>query len=472
MKYKGYIIYTTVIRTISDFFVLYLSFLLAFWFRFHAGVFAVELGIPSIENYLEAFFIAVIILLLVFKSFGLYNEKKILRFSSEFSLIVKALSMGVIVIMALTFAHRAYSYSRLLVALSWGISVLSLTVSRYFINDLEKWLCNMRQEQKKILILGTGETALSLFKNIRKNPRWGYEIIGFLSRHEDRRENIEGVPVLGDISRLEEVLDKKRPDEVILAITGLSHEKMVELIVESEKRMILFKLIPDMFEIITSKVDIFDIDGIPLLGLKELPLEYAWNRFVKRIFDIAGSVFGLILSIPIYIVIPVIIKMSSRGPVFYKQVRCGEDGKTFTLYKFRTMHCNAEQNTGPVWAEEHDPRCTWIGKWLRQLYIDEIPQLYNVLKGDMSLVGPRPERPNFVEQFKEDIPRYMSRHFIKSGMTGWAQVNGLRGNTPLKERIKYDMYYIENWSVWFDIKIIFMTIFLKNKIKPPVYGDI
>jgi exopolysaccharide biosynthesis polyprenyl glycosylphosphotransferase len=307
-------------------------------------------------------------------------------------------------------------------------------------------------------------------RNIRQNPRWGYEVIGFLSRHEENQKEINGLPVLGDISRLEEVLEKKRPDEVVLAIAGLSHEKMVQLIAECEKYLALFKLVPDMFEIITSKVDIFDIDGIPLLGLKELPLEYAWNRFVKRVVDMVGSVIGLIISAPLYIVIAPLIKFTSPGPVFYKQARCGEDGRGFTLYKFRTMYQDAEQKTGPVWAKVDDPRCTWVGKFLRGFYLDELPQLINVLKGDMSLVGPRPERPSFVEQFKDDIPRYMSRHLVKSGVTGWSQVNGLRGNTPLRERIKYDMYYIENWSIWFDLKILFMTIFAKKNLPQRTQG--
>lgn len=465
MKYKGYIIYTTIARVLGDAVVLYLSFLLTFWVRFHSDIFKAPLGIPPIEDYIEAFFISVIILLFVFKSFGLYNEKRLLKFSNELSLIIKAMSMGMVVLMALTFAHREYSYSRLVVGLSWVLGIFALTISRFLIGNLEQWLCQFRQEQKKMLILGTGETARDLFHNIKQNPRWGYEVIGFLSKHEENSKEMDGVPILGDISHLEEVLEKKRPDEVVLAISGLSHEKMVQLIAECEKQIVLFKLVPDMFEIITTKVDVYDIDGIPLLGLKELPLEYVWNRFIKRLMDIIGSAIGLILSAPLYIIITPLIKLTSTGPVFYRQARCGEDGRAFTLFKFRTMYHNAEQKTGPVWAKEDDPRCTWIGKWLRNLYMDELPQLINVLKGDMSLVGPRPERPSFVEQFKDDIPRYMSRHLVKSGITGWAQVNGLRGNTPLKERVKYDMCYIENWSIWFDLKILFMTIFAKKNLK-------
>ena len=463
MKYKGYTIYTTIIRAASDLLVVYLCFLAAFWIRFHSGIFPVALGIPAIDNYIEAFFIAAIILLFVFKAFGLYTEHKLFKFSGEFSLLVKSMTVGMIALMALTFIHRDFSYSRLLVVLSWGLCIAGLTVSRYLVDNLEGRLCQARQEHKKLIILGTGDTAQRLLDNIKKNRRWGYEVIGFLTNELNAPLEIKDVPVLGDLSRLDEVLDKKRPDEVMLAAAGLSHQEMVRLIIACEKRVVLFKLVPDMFEIITSKVDVYDMDGIPLLGLKELPLGYAWNRFVKRGCDITGAAIGLILSSPLYAVLPLLIKFNSAGPVFYKQARCGEEGRTFTLYKFRTMSQDAEQHTGPVWAEENDPRCTMVGRWLRKFNLDELPQLISVFKGDMSLVGPRPERPNFVEQFKDDIPRYMSRHFAKSGMTGWAQVNGLRGNTPLKERIKYDICYIENWSVWFDVKILFMTFFGRKK---------
>lgn len=466
MRYKGYLIYTTIARAASDAVVLYLCFLFSFWFRFHSDIFRSPLGIPTIDRYAEAFFIGALILLLVFKSFGLYNEKKLQKFSNEFFLIVKAMSMGLVLLMALTFAHREFSYSRLVVALSWAFGIVGLTISRYVVGNLEQWLCRTRGEQKKLLIIGTGDTAKNLLRNIRRNSRWGYEVIGFLSRYEGEKEReIDGVPVLTDISRLDEVLKKKKPDEVVLTISGLSHEKMVEVIAECEKHIVQFKLVPDMFEIITSKVDVYDVDGIPLLGLKELPLEYAWNRFVKRTLDILGSISGLVISAPFYVTMPALIKFTSHGTVFYKQTRCGEDGKTFILYKFRTMYNDAEQKTGPVWAKEDDPRCTRVGKWIRKYYLDELPQLINVLRGDMSLVGPRPERPSFVQQFKGDVPRYMSRHLVKSGITGWSQVNGLRGNTPLADRIKYDMYYIENWSVWLDLKILFMTVFARKTLE-------
>ena len=464
-RYKNYIILTTILRIISDAVVLYLSFLLAFWGRFYSGFFSTPLGIPPLTDYTEAFFVVTLLFILVFNSFGLYNPKRIFKSSREISLLFKAVSMGVLIVMAITFVHRGYSYSRLVVPFSWFFGIVGLILSRYIVGNIEPWLCEIRNEYKKVLILGTDQTAFYLQKKLRKNSRWGYKIIGFLSEKEVFFKDIKGFPVFGDLSMFSEILDREKPDEVILTITGLSHDKMIDLILESEKRLVGFKLVPDMFEMITSKVDVFNVDGISLLGITELPLEATWNRMMKRTFDVVGAISGLIISVPFFVIIPALIKFTSKGPVFYNQDRCGEDGNSFTLIKFRTMNMDAESKTGPVWAKDDDPRCTVVGKWLRVLMLDEIPQLINVLKGDMSLVGPRPERPHFVEQFKNDIPRYMSRHLIKSGMTGWAQVSGYRGNTPLKDRIKYDMYYIENWSIPLDIKIIFMTLFRRKKVE-------
>lgn len=224
-----------------------------------------------------------------------------------------------------------------------------------------------------------------------------------------------------------------------------------------------FRLVADLLGMVTSQVDMRTIDGVPLLGLKETPLSEGYNRFIKRAVDIVFSALGLAVLSPVFLLIAIIVKRSSPGPVFYLQKRIGEDGRHFAMIKFRTMVENAEKGVGRIWAQENDPRRTKVGAFMRRFNLDELPQLINVLKREMSLVGPRPERPHFVGKFKEDIPRYMARHKIKSGMTGWAQVNGLRGNTSIEERTKYDIYYIENWSLAFDMKIIFMSAFaIKN----------
>jgi exopolysaccharide biosynthesis polyprenyl glycosylphosphotransferase len=243
----------------------------------------------------------------------------------------------------------------------------------------------------------------------------------------------------------------------------MPRSKIMNIVFECEKRMVEFNLVADLLGLVTSQVDMRTIDGVPLLGLKETPLGEGFNRFLKRMMDIVFSASGLILLSPVFLVMAAIVKASSPGPVFYFQKRIGEDGRRFAMIKFRTMIDKAEKGVGRVWAQEDDPRRTKIGALMRSCNLDELPQLINVLKGEMSLVGPRPERPHFVGKFKEDIPRYMARHKIKSGMTGWAQVNGLRGNTSIEERTKYDLYYLENWSLGFDLKILFMSAFaLKN----------
>jgi exopolysaccharide biosynthesis polyprenyl glycosylphosphotransferase len=232
----------------------------------------------------------------------------------------------------------------------------------------------------------------------------------------------------------------------------------LEIILACERNMITFNMVPDMFRIMTGSMDMQTIDDIPLLGVSRWPLDYFWNRILKRIEDICGAFAGLLVIAPFLALVALLVKRSSPGPVFYKQKRCGENGKEFSIYKLRTMRTDAEKETGPVWTIENDPRRTRIGSFLRTTNIDELPQLWNVLRGDMSLIGPRPERPHFVEKFKDDIDRYMWRHVSKPGMTGWAQVNGLRGNTSIEERIKYDLYYLENWSLSFDFKILLRTL--------------
>jgi len=259
------------------------------------------------------------------------------------------------------------------------------------------------------------------------------------------------------------VISNKNIEEVILTEADLPRSDTMKIILECEKRMVEFRLVADLLGMVTSQVDMRSIDGVPLLGLKESPLSESFNRFLKRLMDIVFSGIGLIVLSPLLILVAMLVKLGSPGPVFYFQKRIGEDGSRFAMIKFRTMVDNAEKGVGRVWASENDPRRTKIGGFLRKSNLDELPQLINVFKGEMSLVGPRPERPHFVGKFKEDIPRYMARHKIKSGMTGWAQVNGLRGNTSIEERTKYDLYYIENWSLAFDAKIIFMSFFaLKN----------
>jgi exopolysaccharide biosynthesis polyprenyl glycosylphosphotransferase len=448
---------------------------LAYFVRFYCGIpLLYGSAPPRASQYLEFFPYMVVAMLLVYRVFGLYRRHWSLLTTSEVLQITKATIVGKAVIIVFMFAFKnAFSFSRDMgteVQYSTGVAILSIpfvtvlvVVFRRVFVRFEAWYFRRMGLAKRLICIGTTDQALAVTASIAKHPELCYDIVGVISERpdEDRRE-LDGIPVLGTIAEASRILVRGAADEVILCLPNLDHETKARLIVQCEKEYIDFRLVPDIYEILASNVEIVTIAGVPLVGLKNLPLDSAWNRLLKRSIDLVGSVVGiLILGLPM-LIIALLIKRTSPGPVFYRQARCGEDGRQFTMVKFRTMVVDAEKETGPVWADQDDPRKTPLGRWLRRYNLDELPQLFNVLKGDMSLVGPRPERPYFIEQFKELIPRYFSRHHVKSGITGWAQVNGLRQNTSLEERIKHDIYYIENWSVLLDLRILFRTLFTKK----------
>ncbi|HLD50317.1 MAG TPA: sugar transferase, partial [bacterium] len=294
----------------------------------------------------------------------------------------------------------------------------------------------------------------------RNNPHYGQEIIGVLAKNAGLQgSHLQGVGILGSSGQPHHFIRELKPDRVILVDTGFSRSETADLVELCEDQWIDFKIVADFFGMMTRHVDVEHVSAVPLLGFRSLPLEDVWNRSAKRFFDLAVSLIGIFLSSPVLILTALLVKLDDGGPVFYRQERVGRDEKVFDLIKFRTMKVDAEKETGPVWAKPNDNRRTRVGNFLRRANLDELPQLFNVLNGNMSLVGPRPERPHFVRQFRASIPRYITRHKIKSGITGWAQVNGFRGNTSIQERLKYDLYYMENWSLIFDVEILFMTFF-------------
>ncbi len=453
--------FITIWLVFNDAGVIIVSFLLAYWVRFYSGIIPIVHGIPPLKEYTRIIGYILIIMLLVLRSYGLYRSKKRKSRADEFFSMVKAITVGLFFLMAITFMYREFSFSRSVLFLTYLISVIGLAVSRLFISQFELWWRRFRGENRKLLIIGTGEKAKKLVESIQRNPHLGYEIIGFLSSDAKNpsQKYFLGMHVLGSLNDLAGVISGGWVDEVILTTPDLSRQKVVDIILECEKELASFKLAVDILGMVTSQVDMDNLGPIPLLGLKDIPLDEASNRFIKRAVDIVLSSIGLVVLSPLFLVVAIMVKSDSKGPAIYKQERVGEDGKSFMIYKFRTMPVGAEKATGPVKTTKDDQRKTRLGIILRRYNIDELPQLWNALKGDMSLVGPRPERPYFVAQHKMDIPRYMSRHRVKSGMTGWAQVNGLRGDTPIEERTKYDLYYIENWSLLFDIKILVMSLF-------------
>ncbi|NQT89747.1 MAG: undecaprenyl-phosphate glucose phosphotransferase [Candidatus Omnitrophica bacterium] len=458
MKQRSYFLFEFT-RIVSDLFMISFAFMFAYWLRFNSGIIPVIHGIPDIAEYMKPLPIICILLVFIMQSFGLYALKRRLSILDESLAVVKAMTAGLVIFMAATFIYRDFSYSRMMLLICWIDLIIFVSLGRFIINRARFMLRSTNKDFSNLLLIGTGATALRIIRHIKGNPHWNYRVAGAVAvSGEQKQQALDDVSVIGEIDSLNEILSRRDIEEVILTVHSLPREKIMSVILECEKRMIKFRLIADLLGMITSQVDMENIDGIPLLGLKESPLSLNYNRFIKRMMDLTGSTIGLIVLLPAFLIIAILVKLGSPGPVFYRQKRIGEDGTRFNILKFRTMIDKAEKETGAVWAKKDDPRRTNIGTFLRRNNLDELPQFINVLRGQMSMVGPRPERPEFVDKFKEDIPRYMSRHKIRSGVTGWAQINGLRGDTSIEERTKYDLYYVENWSLMFDIKILMMSV--------------
>jgi Undecaprenyl-phosphate glucose phosphotransferase len=294
---------------------------------------------------------------------------------------------------------------------------------------------------------------------VLQHREFGFQVVGFVDdRAGGDHIGYRGLPLLGTLAEVGDIAQRERIDHLYVALPLEEHTKLLDLVEITSRECIDVKVVPDLLQFITLRARLEDLDGLPIININDVPLQ-GFNAWLKRVIDIVLSAGALlVMGIPLAI-IAALVKWTSSGQVFYTQERMGLDGKAFTVYKFRSMYEGAEERTGPIWAREDDPRATPVGRWLRRLDLDELPQFWNVLKGDMSIVGPRPERPFFVEQFKHRIPQYMLRHKVKAGITGWAQVNGWRGNTSLEKRIEYDLYYIENWSVTLDLKIMWLTVF-------------
>ncbi|MCK4851562.1 MAG: undecaprenyl-phosphate glucose phosphotransferase [Candidatus Omnitrophica bacterium] len=453
----------SLILVLGDILAINAGFLFSYWLRFNSGLLKVVYGIPHVSQYVKVLPVLTVILVFLMRSEKLYSVKARLSIVDEFFLIVRAATAGIMIFMAGTFIYREYSFSRGMLFILWLFLVGFIGSWRFSVNRVRLAMRKRRGKTRNLLLIGDGPAVSRLIRHISDDPHWDYNIKGVVRINMDAGAGAHDAPVLGTLDDLAGVLGSGDIDEVILTEMEMPRTAVIKIMLECEKRMIEFRLIADLLGMMTSQVDMRTIDGIPLLGLKESPLAEGYSRFLKRSMDAAFSFFGLIVFSPFFLIISALVKIGSPGPVFYLQKRIGEDGRRFAMIKFRTMVDNAEKGVGRIWAREDDPRRTGTGAFLRRFNLDELPQLINVLKGEMSLVGPRPERPHFVGRFKESVPRYMARHKIRSGMTGWAQVNGLRGNTSIEERTKYDIYYIENWSLMFDLKILFMSIFaMKN----------
>ncbi len=450
------------LAVIIDALAIFSGFIAATWLRFDSGLIAVD-SVPPRLYFMYGWGAAIttIIFLFIYRALGLFVRPQQGRFPERIPRLIRATGLGILITTALGFAIRPEDFppfSRLTIALAGVLILLLVIIERWLLFRLELNLARSGSNHKRILIIGTDAVASHLKRGLKADPRLRSIVTGFIETGTSATSpEIPPNLICGHLDKLDEILDTHPADQIILADSTIGHQRILEIIMAAERNMITFNMVPDIFRIMTGSMDMYTVDDIPLLGVSRWPLDTFWNQILKRGEDMLGSFLGLIFLAPLFGILYLLIKRSSPGPIFYRQKRCGENGKEFTIYKFRTMRMDAERETGPVWTVENDPRRTALGTFLRHTNIDELPQLWNVLRGDMSLIGPRPERPHFVEKFKDDIDRYIWRHASKPGMTGWAQVNGLRGNTSIVERIKYDLYYLENWSLALDFKIMLRT---------------
>ena len=332
-------------------------------------------------------------------------------------------------------------------------------IERLFIRAILRSVRKKGYNLKHILLVGYSKAAEQYIDRIKQNPQWGYDVQGILDDNIARGTVYKGVKVIGSTGNLEYILPENKLDEIAITLGLEEYYKLNKIVAECEKSGVHTKFIPDYGNIIPTRPYTEDLLGLPVINIRYVPLSNTFNALIKRLTDIIGAVICIIIFSPVMLVSAILVKTTSKGPLIFKQERVGLHNKPFQMYKFRTMYVQTEEEERKGWTQKNDPRVTSVGRFLRKTSLDEFPQLFNVLKGDMSLVGPRPERPQYVEKFREEIPRYMIKHQVRPGMTGWAQVNGYRGDTSIRKRIEHDLYYIENWTLGLDIKILFLTVF-------------
>jgi Undecaprenyl-phosphate glucose phosphotransferase len=458
---------------LSDALLAVTAFVLAYALRFHttlAVLIPVTKGVPPLRQYINVLPFVAVLVPLGFHLQGLYRlrrgRSRVDDFFAVFVGTILAVVFGIVATLYVqTYFGTSAARSRGALEVSqaaWGIFLLLNVALTFSSRELVREVLERRWRAgiglKRILIAGSGELGRLVADKILEHRELGYQIVGFVDdKTPGDHLGYRGLPLLGTIDEAPEIAAREAIDHLYVALPPEQHVQMLELIESTSREMVDVKVVPDLLQVIALRARLEDLDGVPVININDVPLQ-GINSAIKRALDIAISAAALaLLSMPL-VVIAVRVRATSRGSIFYRQERMGLDGKSFTIVKFRSMFNDAERDTGPVWAREDDPRVTPLGKFLRKSNLDEMPQLWNVLRGDMSIVGPRPERPHFVEQFKHRIPQYMLRHKVKAGLTGWAQVNGWRGNTPLEKRIEYDLYYIENWSVKLDLKIMWLTV--------------
>ncbi|MFQ5685587.1 MAG: undecaprenyl-phosphate glucose phosphotransferase [Candidatus Scalindua sp.] len=448
-----------------DWVTLSCSWILAYYLRFYFPIVPVYKGIPPFLTYLTLLAIMLPLWYMVFKTFGLYRPRRISSKVAEVMDIAKGTTIAILILVSITFFVRRFEFSRVTFLYFWIICVIALSIERILFRELLRFIRKRGYNLRHAIIVGAGGLGQDVADKVHNHPELGIKIKGFLSEDNSQIGNgLKGFKVLDTFKNIRNVVVNHKIDIVFITLSLSAQENLKSVLDDIGDEMVSIMVIPDLFEFATLRGGIGEFEGMPIISLRDTPL-YGWNIVIKRIADVVLSLIIILVTSPLMLVISLLVKASSRGPILHGQERMGLDGKIFNMLKYRTMTIEAEKETGPVWAAKDDSRRTSIGAFLRKTSMDELPQFFNVLKGDMSIVGPRPEREFFIQQFRNKIPKYMLRHKMKAGITGWAQINGWRGNTSLEKRIECDLYYIENWSFRLDLEIMWLTIWrgLVNK---------
>ena len=440
------------LHVILDAFIIAVSYGLAWMIKFYDD------GVTMMNGmYIVGLICTIPMYLILYFFFNVYSPKRVQTIKEETGNIIKSNTAGLVIfILALYMLHQPH-FSRQMMFIFYVINNAAEIIFRNLIRRILRNIRNRGFNQKHILLVGYSRAAEGYIDRIKLNPQWGYHIMGILDDNVEAGTKYRGEQVIGKISMLESILVENELDEIAITLGIAEYVKLESIVTTCEKSGVHTKFIPDYNNVIPTRPYTEDLLGLPVINIRHVPLNGSFNRFIKRLTDIVGSFLLIVLFSPLMLVVALAVRFSSKGPVIYKQVRVGLHNRNFVMYKFRSMKIDRCDELH--FTTQNDDRTTRIGRFIRKFSLDELPQLFNVFKGDMSLVGPRPERPEFVEKFREQIPRYMIKHQVRPGMTGWAQINGYRGNTLIEKRIEYDLYYIENWTLGFDILILFQTLF-------------
>ena len=449
------------LHLVVDAVVVAISYLLAWYIKFCTTFADTEPGAGALDmgTYFSFLYFVVPEYIILYYFFNMYAPKRGTRRKYELEGILKANTVGIVLFIVVLYMIKQQHFSRFMMGAFFVINIVLTTISRTLIRNTLLYFRKKGYNLKYILLIGYSRAAEEYITRINANPQWGYVVRGILDDRIPSGTMYKGVKVVGRIENIRYILPENKLDEIAITLALKDYDHLESIVDLCEKSGVHTKFIPDYNSLVPSHPYTEDLMGLPVINIRYVPLTNTLNRVAKRAVDIIGSSLGIVISSPIMVAAALAIKFTSRGPVIFKQERVGLHNRTFKMYKFRTMEMQRPSAEESAWTVKDDPRVTGVGKFLRRTSLDELPQLFNILMGEMSLVGPRPERPQFVEKFKEEIPRYMIKHQVRPGLTGWAQINGYRGDTSIRKRIEYDLFYIENWTMSFDIKIMFLTLF-------------